>query len=104
MDSTDKFIALPTKATSRPTYTQIDDDIEIEEEEDEPPEPVRILQEVSTFDEVVVWGHDAVPDADNAFVRGVQDWIGFAEALHGKPPVNEKHGKETEEDDKETET
>ncbi|KEF54096.1 uncharacterized protein A1O9_09891 [Exophiala aquamarina CBS 119918] len=73
------------KTHSSPTYTAIDDDIEIEdgEDDDEPLEPVRILDELSSFDEVVVWGHDQIPASDDPFVRGVEEWIAFAEALHG---------------------
>lgn len=50
---------------------------------------MKVLDELSTFDEVVVWGHDQLPDQDDPFVRGVEEWIAFAEALHGKTPVQE---------------
>lgn len=72
-----------------PTYTTLDedDDIQIQDEEDEPPEPVKILDELSGFDEVVVWGHDHLPAMDDPFVKGVEEWIAFAEALHGGSPV-----------------
>lgn len=96
-ESTDRYLPQPLKPTSVPTYTTIDDDIEIEEadqdeddEDDEPSEPVRLLQQVSTFSQVVAWGHDAVPDADDSFVKGVQDWIAFAQALHGNQAVDER--------------
>lgn len=96
-ESTDRYLPQPLKPTSVPTYTTIDDDLEIEdaddeegEDDDEPSEPVRLLQQVSTFSQVVVWGHDAVPDADDSFVKGVQDWIAFAHALHGDQTAGEK--------------
>lgn len=53
-----------------------------EEEEDEDAEPVRIAQNLATFDEIVVWGHDQLPASDDAFVKGVEEWISFAEAIH----------------------
>lgn len=56
-----------------------------EDEDDEPedkPEPVKILQSTATFSEITVWGHDALPAADDPFVKGVEEWIAFAEALH----------------------
>ena len=63
----------------------MDEDIEIEEEEEEPPEPVKVLEELSTFDEVIVWGHDQVPASEDPFVKGIEEWISFAEAIHGRP-------------------
>ena len=52
-----------------------DDDAEEEQEE------VGILNEVGTFDEVVVWGHGDVVEDDDSFVKGVTEWVGFAEAV-----------------------
>jgi ribonuclease H2 subunit C len=98
--STEEYLPQPTKAQSGPTYTALDDDIEIEDEEDEPLEPVKVLDELSSFDEIVVWGHDQLPDLDDPFVRGVEEWIAFAEALHGKAPVQE--GKVTGDSDEES--
>lgn len=60
---------------------------EEEEEEDEEnreaEEDVKILEEIGTFDEVMVWGHEQMPAGDDVFVRGIEEWIGFAEAMHG---------------------
>lgn len=44
-------------------------------------EPVKILEKQATFDEFVVWGHEAVPAADDPFVKGVEEWIKFAEVV-----------------------
>lgn len=61
-------------------------DEEEEEEEDEEnreaEEDVKILEEIGTFDEVMVWGHEQMPAGDDVFVRGIEEWIGFAEAMH----------------------
>lgn len=83
--STDRFLPQLSTARSGPTYTAVDDGIEMEDEEDELPEPVRMLEEVSTFDDIHVWGHDQVPASDDPFVKGIEEWISFAEAIHGKP-------------------
>jgi Ribonuclease H2 non-catalytic subunit (Ylr154p-like) len=48
----------------------------------DPAEPNRLMEEVATFDEVVVWGHDAIPTDEEPAVRGLQEWIGLAEAMH----------------------
>ena len=80
--STDQYLPQSIQSQSGPTFTAVDSDIEIEEEEEEPPEPVRILDQVSTFDEVIVWGHDRLPDSDDPFVKGIEEWISFAKAIH----------------------
>ena len=62
-------------------------------EEDEPEPEVKIMEEVGTFNSVVVWGHDRMPgvndggggDGGDVYVRGMEEWIGVAEAVHGKP-------------------
>ncbi|THW17119.1 ribonuclease H1 small subunit [Aureobasidium pullulans] len=42
----------------------------------------KILQEVATFDKIVVWGHEVQPDGqEDAYVRGVSEWIGLATAV-----------------------
>ncbi|MCJ1385580.1 hypothetical protein MMC17_008703 [Xylographa soralifera] len=58
------------------------EDEEDEDEEEDEVEPIKILEEVATFDDIVVWGHEQVPGEEDVFVRGVQEWIAFAEAMH----------------------
>ncbi|EED21965.1 conserved hypothetical protein [Talaromyces stipitatus ATCC 10500] len=48
-----------------------------------PEEPVKILESQATFDQFVVWGHENLPAADDTFVKGVNEWIKLAEAMHG---------------------
>ncbi|OAP65779.1 hypothetical protein AYL99_01751 [Fonsecaea erecta] len=100
--TTDRFLPQPCRTQTGPTYTVLDEDIEIadEEDEDEPPEPVKTLEELSTFEEVIVWGHDAVPTTENAFVKGIEEWIAFAEAIHGTPTKLTQS--EKEKDDRDT--
>lgn len=52
-------------------------DERMEEEEEE----VKALDEVARFEELVVWGHETVPEDDHVFVKGVEEWIKFAEAV-----------------------
>ena len=55
-----------------------------EEEQDEEEEEeldVKIMQEQSMFDEIVVWGHEAIMDESDPYVRGLEEWIGFAEQV-----------------------
>lgn len=66
------------------------DDEDEDEHEEEPAEPVKIVETLSHFEEVIVWGHDQLPAADDTFVKGVEEWIAFAEAIHGRPEAEER--------------
>lgn len=45
---------------------------------------VSMLEEVGEFAELMVWGHDAVPDAlDDPYMRGVREWVAFAGDVSG---------------------
>ncbi|KAJ5585451.1 Ribonuclease H2 subunit C [Penicillium hispanicum] len=50
----------------------------------EPEEPVKVLETQGTFDEMIVWGHEILPAADDSFVKGVEEWIRFAETSSTK--------------------
>ncbi|KAJ6141627.1 ribonuclease H2 subunit C [Penicillium chermesinum] len=56
-----------------------DADIEIVE----PEEPVKVLETQGTFENMVVWGHEIIPASDDTFVKGVEEWIRFAETVSG---------------------
>ena len=56
-------------------------DMNIDEDDEEPEEETGSLEEVGSFDEVVVWGHESVAEADDPFVKGMDEWINFAEAV-----------------------
>lgn len=59
---------------------QEDDD---DDEDDQMKVDTRIAEKMATFDEVVVWGHASEVDArQDAVIRGMREWIGFAEAMH----------------------
>lgn len=50
-----------------------------EEDAEEVPE-VKIMEEQATFDQVIVWGHETLPDETaDPYVRGMEEWIAFAE-------------------------
>ena len=35
----------------------------------------------ATFGEIMVWDHEAVPEGTDVYVKGIEEWIGFAEAV-----------------------
>ncbi|KAH7035509.1 ribonuclease H2 non-catalytic subunit-domain-containing protein [Microdochium trichocladiopsis] len=56
-----------------------------DDESSEEPQ-VASLRNEGVFDEFVVWGHESVADAGaDAYVRSIEEWIGFAEKLHAYP-------------------
>ncbi|KAF1841224.1 uncharacterized protein K460DRAFT_380933 [Cucurbitaria berberidis CBS 394.84] len=60
------------------------DDVEEADEEESLPVEVKIAEQIGEFDEMVVWGHGGEVDgAQDVFVRGMQEWVGFAESMHG---------------------
>lgn len=48
-------------------------------------EPVKVLEAQGTFDEMMVWGHEILPAADDTFVKGVEEWVRFAETVCASP-------------------
>jgi Ribonuclease H2 non-catalytic subunit (Ylr154p-like) len=64
--------------------THMDDGNDMAEDGEEP-ESVKILKEEAKFDEIMVWGHDRLPAADDTFVKGIEEWIAFAEAVWVDP-------------------
>jgi ribonuclease H2 subunit C len=60
-----------------PKETQAEDD----EDAEEVPE-VKIMEEQSEFEDIMVWGHEALPDdTTDPYMRGVQEWIAFADQV-----------------------
>lgn len=71
-----------------------EDDEEEEEEEDKGGIALElrpgILEEKARFAELIVWGHDELPGKGDVFVKGVEEWIAFAEAVcpHPRPSID----------------
>jgi ribonuclease H2 subunit C len=78
---------LPKQPQSSSNNVGADNSASEAEEDDskEKPEPVKILQSTATFNEVMLWGHDMLPAPDDPFVKGIEEWIAFAEAIHAEP-------------------
>jgi ribonuclease H2 subunit C len=51
---------------------------EDDQDAEETPE-VKVMEEQSEFDNIMVWGHEALPeDTTDPYVRGMEEWIAFA--------------------------
>lgn len=79
-----------------------EDEEEGEGEESEAAE-VKIAEQVGEFDEIVVWGHGGQVDGgQDMFVRGMNEWVGFAESMHNEEEPDRGHGKAEDNDKKGT--
>lgn len=45
---------------------------------------LKISEEVGEFDNMIIWGHETMAEADDVFVKGVSEWIRFAELIHAQ--------------------
>lgn len=71
-------IATPTERVlpSSQTIDKSEDVIEVQ-----PEEPVKILETQGTFEHMMVWGHEHLPAADDVYIKGVEEWVRFAETV-----------------------
>lgn len=51
------------------------------DEGEEEQEEVTMLNEVGSFEKVVIWNHESMVEGDDAFLKGLSEWIGLAEAV-----------------------
>ena len=42
---------------------------------------IMIMEQHATFSNVMVWDHEAVPGVGDVYVKGMEEWIDFAEAV-----------------------
>ena len=40
-----------------------------------------VMDQHARFGEIMVWEHEAVPESTDVYVKGIEEWIGFAEAV-----------------------
>jgi len=46
-------------------------------------EEVKIAEQIGTFESITVWEHGGKVDVErDAYVRGLQEWVGWAESMH----------------------
>jgi len=81
---------LPPKRNAKESAEEDEEDEEDETEKAD----VMIAEKLGAFDEVVVWGHGGgVDEKEDAYIRGIREWVGFAEAMHEE---EDGDGKNTE--------
>jgi ribonuclease H2 subunit C len=46
---------------------------------------VRLMKATAQFDRIVVWGHEELSQDDDTYVKGISEWMQFAQAVGGSP-------------------
>jgi ribonuclease H2 subunit C len=70
-------IATVTDRTSQQPVKNVPAEDDVTELE----QPVKVLEMQGTFDDMMVWGHEILPAADDPYVKGVEEWVRFAETV-----------------------
>ncbi|KAI2472441.1 ribonuclease H1 small subunit [Annulohypoxylon bovei var. microspora] len=59
--------------------------IEIQDDSDDQLE-TGAMQGKATFDELMIWNHESLADSsEDPYLRGMEEWISFAEQIHSYP-------------------
>jgi len=55
----------------------------VETDQEDLIEPASIIDEKAQFEELIVWGHEMVPDDSiDSYTRSINEWIPFAQQVH----------------------
>ncbi|KAH0547695.1 hypothetical protein FGG08_000184 [Glutinoglossum americanum] len=87
MSSTDKLLPPKNNCDKPPRdFAMLHDERSVDD--DEQPEEIGIIEEQASFEEIVTWGHEALPDpSTDPYVKGVEEWVAFAEQINSFPPL-----------------
>ncbi|KAK5078204.1 hypothetical protein LTR64_003389 [Lithohypha guttulata] len=75
----EKYTGLVLRTSAKTIIEPTSPAVQDEDEDDEEPElpvPIKVIEQVSNFDKMIL------PPADDTMVKGVEEWIAFAEAIH----------------------
>ncbi|KAI3323326.1 ribonuclease H1 small subunit [Xylariaceae sp. AK1471] len=71
------------------TRQEVSEDVEVIEDPEAQFE-VGTMRGKATFDELMVWGHESTSDSmADPYVRGMEEWITFAEEIHSFAPKSD---------------
>lgn len=77
MEKTDR--TLPPPASRSAAHDEQD---EAEDEDEEAPEDVRVVQEIASFNNITVWGHESIPSStEDPYSKGIEEWMTFAQSV-----------------------
>ncbi|KAI9859132.1 MAG: 3'-5' exonuclease [Trichoglossum hirsutum] len=90
MCSTDKTLPQGNNSNQSSGDTFMPGDDTSADEDNEKPEEIRIMQEHASFNEIVVWGHETMPDTStDPYAKSMEEWIAFAEQVGWKHLENQ---------------
>ena len=81
LEKTDKLLLKKTPTAEQLRRMEEDNDDEYDGMGVEQVMEVKTMEKKASFDGIVIWGHELVPEDDDVYVKGVQEWIAFAEAV-----------------------
>jgi ribonuclease H2 subunit C len=83
-----------TKEPAQPPQSADRDHADEDGDDDQMMVDTETAEHMASFDEVVVWGHASEVDGgQDAYIRGIREWVGFAEAIHTHEEDNAKDKK-----------
>ncbi|RFU26962.1 hypothetical protein B7463_g9368, partial [Scytalidium lignicola] len=56
--------------------------IDVDADEVEEEETPGVMEQQASFDKVLVWGHEVEAGEEDTYIRGLEEWIGFAGKIH----------------------
>ncbi|KAI0006788.1 ribonuclease H2, subunit C [Xylariaceae sp. FL0662B] len=87
--------AVVEKSEPKSKTPRHEDDAELQEESDDQQLEAGAMQGKTSFEEVIVWGHESTADSSSdPYVRSMEEWIAFAEQIHSYPSEAEPSGKQ----------
>lgn len=84
LQKTDKLLPVKTRVPSAEELRAVEEgDAEDEAGMAAGEEEARVntLETRAEFSELVIWDHEAVPEDEDAYVRGIEEWVEFAKAV-----------------------
>lgn len=92
LEKTDKSLSAKPPTAEELRRMEEGDEDEMDMEIDKAVE-VKTMERMYSFDEIVVWGHEMLPEDDDVYVKGVSEWVKFAEAVSSHIPLTLVSGK-----------
>lgn len=83
MKKSDQHLPIPKEGVESDQVADADSEDGVESSGAE----VQILDEMASFDKIVSWGHDVLPDkANDSHMFALEEFISFAEQVRGLSP------------------
>ncbi|KAK5117381.1 hypothetical protein LTR62_005999 [Meristemomyces frigidus] len=78
---TDRDERAPSSTFGRRSDGVEDEEQDLDDGEEDTGDEVKTMEVLASFGQVIVWGHDAIPEDGDEYVKGIEEWMGFAAAV-----------------------